>query len=222
MGGGGRDCHDRNDYNVSGGIDNGKDSQCELQRCPGEIPGEGGGRGECGGFFANRAMTSKVATSAAKTAIGRGHPQAGAAVAAWLASSISPALACPMGWQGADVVPSHHYADRTGCHIYDWSAHRCNTCLVYTGRVTHQTGILQITILVNLQGTIHWGMYESSTTTGHSSLTCGISPTILFWRCQPSGIGDDRERPAGVNLKKISLHLKHFHNIQTQLNYLQF
>jgi hypothetical protein len=41
-----------------------------------------------------------------------------------------------------------------------------------------------------------------------SSLTHGISPTILFWRCQPSGIGDNQELPAGV-LKKISLHLKH-------------
>jgi hypothetical protein len=33
-------------------------------------------------------------------------------------------------------------------------------------------------------------------------LTHGISPTILFLRCQPSGIGDNQERPAGVNLKR--------------------
>ncbi len=45
-------------------------------------------------------------------------------------------------------------------------------------------------------------MYESSATTGHSLLTHEIIPTILFWMCQPSGIGDNRERPAGVNLKK--------------------
>jgi hypothetical protein len=32
--------------------------------------------------------------------------------------------------------------------------------------------------------------------TGDSSLTHGISPTILFCSCQPSGIGDKQERPA--------------------------
>jgi hypothetical protein len=41
-------------------------------------------------------------------------------------------------------------------------------------------GIFQITTLVHLQGTIHRSMYKSSVTTGHSSLTHGISPTILF------------------------------------------
>ncbi len=70
-------------------------------------------------------------------------------------------------------------------------------------------GIFQITTLVHLQATVHWStMYESSTTTGHSLLTHGISPTILFCSCQPSGIGDKQERLAGVNLKKILLHLR--------------
>jgi hypothetical protein len=41
-------------------------------------------------------------------------------------------------------------------------------------------GIFLITTLVHLQGTIHWSMYESSATTDHSSLTHGISPTILL------------------------------------------
>jgi hypothetical protein len=68
-------------------------------------------------------------------------------------------------------------------------------------------GIFQITTLVYLQGTVHWSIYQSSATTGHSSLTHGISPTILFQSCQASGIGDKQERLAGVNLKKISLHL---------------
>jgi hypothetical protein len=35
-----------------------------------------------------------------------------------------------------------------------------------------------------------------------SLLTHGISPTILFQRCQPSGIGDNQECPAGINLKR--------------------
>jgi hypothetical protein len=73
----------------------------------------------------------------------------------------------------------------------------------------HQTSIFEITILVHLQGTIHWSMYKSSTTSGHSSLTHGISPTILFWRCQPFWIGDNLERLAGVKLKKILFHPKH-------------
>jgi hypothetical protein len=47
-------------------------------------------------------------------------------------------------------------------------------------RVTHQTGIFQITTLVNLQGTVHRSMFESSRTTDHSSLTHRISPTISF------------------------------------------
>ncbi len=63
-------------------------------------------------------------------------------------------------------------------------------------------GIFQITTLVHLLGTVHWSMYERSTTTDHSLLTHGISPTILFWRCQPSGIGDSQECLAGVNLKR--------------------
>ncbi len=107
----------------------------------------------------------------------------------------------------SNAVPSCPYVDRTGCHMHDWSARQCNKYLGYTRRVTHQMGIVQITIFVNLQGTVYRSMYESSTTTGHSSLTRRISPTILFRRCQPSGIGDNQERPAGVNLKKISLHL---------------
>jgi hypothetical protein len=41
-------------------------------------------------------------------------------------------------------------------------------------------GIFQIIILVNLQGTVHWSMYKSIMTTGHSSVTHSISPTILF------------------------------------------
>ncbi len=69
-------------------------------------------------------------------------------------------------------------------------------------------GIFQITALVHLQGTVHRSMYVSSATTGHSSLTQGISPTILFCSCQPSGIGDKQERPAGVNLKKYHCILK--------------
>jgi hypothetical protein len=69
-------------------------------------------------------------------------------------------------------------------------------------------GIFQITTLVNLQGTVHWSMYESSATTGHSLLTHGISPTIFFCSCQPSGIGDKQERPAGVNLKRYHCILK--------------
>jgi hypothetical protein len=72
----------------------------------------------------------------------------------------------------------------------------------YTRKVKHQTGIFQITTLVHLQDTVNWSMYESSATTDHSLLTHGISPTILFQRCQPSGIGDNQERPAGVNLKR--------------------
>ncbi len=100
------------------------------------------------------------------------------------------------------AVPSHHYVGITGCHIYDWSAHRCRTHLGYTRKVKHQTGIFQNTMCVHLQGTIHQSMYKSSTTTDHSLLTHGIGPTILFWRCQPSGIGDNQERWAGVNLKR--------------------
>jgi hypothetical protein len=69
-------------------------------------------------------------------------------------------------------------------------------------------GIFQITTLVHLQGTMHWSMYKSSATTSHSLLTHGISPTILFRSCQPSGIGDKQECLAGANLKKISLHLR--------------
>ncbi len=106
------------------------------------------------------------------------------------------------------AVPSHHYVGRTGSHIYNWSARWCRTHLGCTRKVKHQTDIFQITALVHLQGTVHWSMYESSATTGHSSLTHRISPTILFFSCQPSGIGDKWEHPAGVNLKKISLHLK--------------
>jgi hypothetical protein len=108
----------------------------------------------------------------------------------------------------APAVPSCHYVGRMGCNIYDWSARQCRTHLGYTRKVKHQTGIFQITTLVHLQGTVHWSMYKSFTTTGHSSLTHGISPTILFWRCQPSVIGDNQECPAGVNLKRILLHLK--------------
>jgi hypothetical protein len=63
-------------------------------------------------------------------------------------------------------------------------------------------GIFQITTLVNLQGTVHQSMYKSSITTGHSLLAHEISPTILFWRCQPAGIGDNQECPAAVNLKR--------------------
>jgi hypothetical protein len=107
------------------------------------------------------------------------------------------------------AVPSRHYVGRTGYHIYGWSAHQCRTHLGYTRRVKHQTGIFQITTLVRLQGTVHWSMYESSTTTGHSLLTHGINPTILFCSCQPSGIGDKQECQAGVNLKKILLQLTH-------------
>ncbi len=106
------------------------------------------------------------------------------------------------------AVPSRHYVGRTGCHMYNWSARWCRTHLWYTRKVKHQMGIFQITTLVHLQGTIHWTMYESSATTGHSLLTHGISPTILFCICQPSGIGDKQECLAGVNLKKILLHLK--------------
>jgi hypothetical protein len=57
------------------------------------------------------------------------------------------------------AVPSHHYVGRTGSHIYNWSAHHCNTYLGYTRRGTHQTDIFQITILVNLQGIVHRGMH---------------------------------------------------------------
>jgi hypothetical protein len=111
-----------------------------------------------------------------------------------------------LGKQAA--VPGRHYVGRTGCHIYGWSARWSRTHLGYTRKVKHQTGIFQITTLVHLQGTIHWSMYESFATTGHSLLTHGISPTILFWRCQPSGIDDNQEHPSGANLKKILLHLK--------------
>jgi hypothetical protein len=61
---------------------------------------------------------------------------------------------------GKSAVPSHHYVGRTGCHVYDWSARQCNTYLGYTRIVAHQTGIFQITNLVNLQGTLHQSMYE--------------------------------------------------------------
>ncbi len=101
---------------------------------------------------------------------------------------------------GDDAVPSHHCVDRRGCHMYDWSARWCHKYLGYTRKVTHQTDTFQITILVNLQGTIHWSMYKSSTTTGHTSLTHGISSTILFQRCQLSGIGDNQECLECVNL----------------------
>ncbi len=105
-------------------------------------------------------------------------------------------------------MPSRHNVGKAGCHIYGWSARQCRTHLGYTRKVKHQMGIFQITALVYLQGTIHWSMYESSATTGHSLLTHRISPTILFCSCQPSGIGDKQKCPAGVNLKKIWLHLK--------------
>ncbi len=106
------------------------------------------------------------------------------------------------------AVPSRHYVGRMDCHIYGWSVRQCRTHLGYSRKVKHQTGIFQITTLVDLQGTAHQSMYKSSATTGHSLLTYGISPTFFFWRCQPSGIGDNQEHPAGVNLKKILLHLK--------------
>ncbi len=121
---------------------------------------------------------------------------------------LSPNLKGELGWSetlilmGKSAVPSHHYVGRTGCHKYDWSARQCRTYLGSTSKVKHQTGIFQITTLVHLQGTVHWSMYKSSATTDHSYLTHGISPTILFWRCQPSGIGNSQERPAGVNLKR--------------------
>ncbi len=91
-------------------------------------------------------------------------------------------------------MPSHHYVGRTGCHIYDWSARQCGTYLGFTRKVKHQTGIFQITTLVNLQvvnllqGTVHWSMFESSATTDQSSLTHGISPTILFWGVNHLGL----------------------------------
>ncbi len=78
------------------------------------------------------------------------------------------------------AVPSRHYVGRTGCHIYGWSVRQCRTYLGYTRKVKLQTHIFQITTLVHLQSTVHQSMYESSVTTGHSSLTHGISPTILF------------------------------------------
>jgi hypothetical protein len=43
------------------------------------------------------------------TAIGCGHPQVGAVVAAWLASSIGLALACSMGWQGGSDRRHHQH-----------------------------------------------------------------------------------------------------------------
>jgi hypothetical protein len=89
------------------------------------------------------------------------------------------------------AVLSRHYVGRTGCHIYGWSARQRRTHLGYTRKVKHRTGIFQITSLVHLQGTVIRSMYESSATTGHSLLTQGISSTILFWRCQPSGIDDN-------------------------------
>jgi hypothetical protein len=104
--------------------------------------------------------------------------------------------------QEAYAVPSHQYVGRTCCHIYDWSARQCRSYLGCTREVKHQTGIFQITTLVHLQGTVHRSMYESSVTTDHCLLTHGISPTVFFWRYQPSGIGDSQECPAGVNLKR--------------------
>jgi hypothetical protein len=49
-----------------------------------------------------------------------------------------------------------------GCHIYGWSTCQCSTYLGYTRKITHQTDIFQITILVDLQGIVHWSMYESN------------------------------------------------------------
>ncbi len=60
------------------------------------------------------------------------------------------------------AVPSRHYVDRIGCHIYDWSARQCSTYLGYTRKVTHQTNIFQITIIADLQGIVHWSMYKSN------------------------------------------------------------
>ncbi len=103
------------------------------------------------------------------------------------------------------TVPSRHYVDRLGCHIYDWPAQWCYTYLGYTSRVTHQMGIFQMTILVNLQGTLHGSMYKSSTTAGHSLLTHRISPTILFGGVNHLGLVTTEKHPA---VKKILLHLK--------------
>jgi hypothetical protein len=67
------------------------------------------------------------------------------------------------------AVSSHCFVDGMGYHIYDLSARRCNTYLGYTRKVTHQTGIFQITILVNLQGTVHQSVHKFN---GYCGLVC--------------------------------------------------
>ncbi len=67
----------------------------------------------------------------------------------------------PWGWliffraRARPAVPIHHYIDKTGYHIYSWSARRCRMLIGYAKLVKHQTGIFQIITLVYLQGTVH-------------------------------------------------------------------
>ncbi len=78
------------------------------------------------------------------------------ATAMAMATVVATALATAIAMVTAmAAVPSRHYVDKTGCHIYSWSAHRCSTYLGYTRKVTHQTDIFQINILVDLQGIVH-------------------------------------------------------------------
>ncbi len=100
------------------------------------------------------------------------------------------------------AVPSRHYVGRMDWHIYGWSAHQCRTHLGYTREVKN---IRRVSLDHYFSTSTRYrtsDMCESSATTDHSLLTHRISPTILIWRCQPSGIGDNREHPAGVNLKR--------------------
>ncbi len=87
----------------------------------------------------------------------------------------------------ASAVTSHHYVDRTGCHIYNWSAPQCSTYLGYTRKVTHQIDIFQITILEDLQGIVHQSMYKSN---GYWYLVCwltgrGSSGKMRFFQMAP-------------------------------------